>query len=54
MEKERRQNNEWECYQRQAKGRDGGWQDNYFTPMEAYFASERSKGKPAKNSAGRV
>ena len=32
----------------------GGWQDNYFTPMKAYFASERSKGKPAKNSAGEV
>ena len=33
---------------------DGGWQDNYFTPMKAYFASERPRGKPAKNSAGKV
>jgi activator of HSP90 ATPase len=38
----------------QTKYENGGWQDNYFTPMKAYFASERSKGKPAKNSAGKV
>jgi activator of HSP90 ATPase len=32
----------------------GGWQDNYFTPMKAYFASQGPEGKPAKNSAGKV
>src|ERR1700688_2137940 len=28
MEKERRQNNEGECYQRQAKSHDDGWQED--------------------------
>ena len=25
----------------------GGWQDNYFVPMKAYFAREKTRGTPA-------
>jgi activator of HSP90 ATPase len=32
----------------------GGWQDFYFTPMKAYFAREKSKGRATENSAGKV
>ncbi len=32
----------------------GGWQDNYFAPMKAYFAREKSKGRPNKKSAGKA
>jgi uncharacterized protein YndB with AHSA1/START domain len=29
----------------------GGWQDNYFAPMKAYFARPKSKGRSAKKPA---
>ncbi len=32
----------------------GGWRDNYFTPMKAYFAREKFKGRPAEKSARKV
>jgi len=33
---------------------DGGWQDNYFAPMKAYFAREKAKGRPAGKPARAV
>jgi activator of HSP90 ATPase len=30
----------------------GGWRDNYFVPMKAYFARQKPRGRPAKKSAG--
>ena len=32
----------------------GGWQDNYFAPMKAYFARARAKGRPAAKPARTV
>jgi activator of HSP90 ATPase len=29
----------------------GGWQENYFAPMKAYFARAKSKGRPAGKPA---
>jgi activator of HSP90 ATPase len=29
----------------------GGWQDNYFAPMKAYFAHEKTKERPAGKPA---
>jgi uncharacterized protein YndB with AHSA1/START domain len=33
---------------------DGGWQDNYFSPMKAYFGREKSRGRPAEKPARKV
>ena len=30
----------------------GGWQDNYFAPMKAYFALAKIKGRPGVKPAG--
>ena len=32
----------------------GGWQDNYFAPMKAYFAREKTEGRPAKRPPRKV
>ena len=32
----------------------GGWQDNYFTPMKAYFARAKTRGRPERKPAGSV
>ena len=32
----------------------GGWRDNYFTPMKAYFAQAKTKGRPAGKPARTV
>jgi activator of HSP90 ATPase len=32
----------------------GGWQDNYFAPMKAYFARARTKGRPAGKPSRKV
>ena len=31
----------------QSSYENGGWQDNYFAPMKAYFARAKTKGRPA-------
>jgi len=30
----------------------GGWQNNDFAPMKAYFAREKSRGRPERKPAG--
>jgi len=32
----------------------GGWRDNYFAPMKAYFAREKTRGRPERKPAGSV
>jgi uncharacterized protein YndB with AHSA1/START domain len=39
---------------RQTSYEDGGWHDNYFAPMKAHFAREKSKGRPARKPARTV